>query len=281
MRRSKARIVALREYLRSFPSDPRAAAIGTMKRLEGKVALITGTGAGQGRTAALRFAREGATVIGCDICEDDYRQTAALLAEEGFTLHGSAPVDLGDPEQARAWVGSAARKFESFDILYNNASAARFGPVENFSIEDWRYTMRNDLDLVFYVTHYAWPFLARPGSVIINIASTAAWCGSRVTGKAAHAAAKGGVVAMTRQLAAEGAALGIRAVSISPGFIKTPGTAAFVEDPATRTALLQGVLLDRPGEPDDVVSLALFLASAEGAYITGSDLVVDGGLLAT
>ena len=252
-----------------------------MKRLEGKVALISGTGAGQGRTAALRFAREGATVIGCDIIESDFRETAKLLADEGLELHGSAPVDLGDPEQAQAWVESAVEHFQRIDILYNNASAARFGPMGEFSIEDWRYTMRNDLDLVFYVTHYAWPHLASPGGVIINIGSTAAWCGSRVAGKAAHAAAKGGVVAMTRQLAAEGAASGIRAVSISPGFVKTPGTAAFVEDPATRAALLDGVLLDRPGEPDDVVSLALFLASAEGAYITGSDLVVDGGMLAT
>jgi NAD(P)-dependent dehydrogenase (short-subunit alcohol dehydrogenase family) len=252
-----------------------------VKRMQGKVALISGTGAGQGRTAALRFAREGAAVIGCDINESDFQETAELLAREGFELHGSAPVDLGDPEQAQAWVENAAERFQSIDILYNNASAARFGPVGEFSIEDWRFTMRNDLDLVFYVTHYAWPYLARPGGVVINIASTAAWCGSKVAGKAAHAAAKGGVVALTRQLAVEGAPSGIRAVSISPGFIKTPGTAAFVDDPATRTALLDGVLLDRPGEPDDVVSLALFLASDEGAYITGSDLVVDGGLLAT
>lgn len=252
-----------------------------MKRLQGKVALISGTGAGQGRTAALRFAREGATVIGCDINESDFRQTAELLAQEGLELHGNAPVDLGDPEQARAWVESAAGQFQCFDILYNNASAARFGPVGEFSIEDWRFTMRNDLDLVFYVTHFAWPYLSRPGGVIINIASTAAWCGSRAAGKAAHAAAKGGVVALSRQLAVEGASSGIRAVSISPGFIKTPGTAAFIENPATRAAILDGVLLDRPGEADDVVSLALFLASNEGAYITGSDLVVDGGLLAT
>ncbi|HEY0851332.1 MAG TPA: SDR family oxidoreductase, partial [Bradyrhizobium sp.] len=88
------------------------------------------------------------------------------------------------------------------------------------------------------------------------------------------------VVSFTRQLAVEGAPVGIRAVSISPGFVKTPGTAAFVENPVTRRALLDGVLQDRPGEPEEVVSLALYVASDEAAFMTGSDLVIDGGLLA-
>lgn len=251
-----------------------------MTRLEGKVALITGTGGGQGRAAALRFAREGAIVVGCDINAAEHKLTAELLANEGLELHGDAPVDLGDAEQAKRWIEKAAEQFQQIDILYNNASAARFGGIEDFSVEDWHYTVRNELDLVFFVTHFAWPHLSKPGAVIINIGSTAAWCGSRVTGKAAHAATKGAVVSMTRQLAAEGAALGIRAVSISPGIIKTPGTAPFLDDPNTRDALLDGVPLNRPGEAEDVVALALLVASSEGAYITGSDLVIDGGMLA-
>ena len=252
-----------------------------MPQLQGKVALITGTGGGQGRVAAMRFAQAGATVIGCDLKESAFQETADLLAREGLELHGRAPVDLGDPDQAQAWVKDAAAEFGKIDIVYNNASAARFGPIETFSVEDWRFTLRNELDLVFYVTHYAWPHLAKQGGVVINIASTAAWCGTKATGKVAHAATKGAVVSLTRQLAVEGAAHGIRAVSISPGLIKTPGTAPFLEDPPTRKAILDGVLLDRPGEPDEVVSLALLVASDEGAYITGSDLVIDGGLLTT
>lgn len=252
-----------------------------MPKLQGKTALITGAGGGLGRAAALRFAEAGATVVGCDIDQTSFLQTGELLQQHGYQLHGSGAVDLGDPEQAEAWIEQAAADFGDIDILYNNASAARFGAVADYSIEDWQFTMRNELDLVFYVTHYAWPHMQRRGGVIINIGSTAAWCGSKATGKTAHAAAKGAVVAMTRQLAVEGAAVGIRAVSISPGFIVTPGTAAFVSDPVTRDAVLNGVLLDRPGEPDEVVSLALFVASDDGAYITGSDLVVDGGLLAT
>ena len=87
-------------------------------------------------------------------------------------------------------------------------------------------------------------------------------------------------MSFTRQLAVEGAPVGIRAVSISPGFVKTPGTAAFVEDPVMRRALLDGVLQDRPGEPEEIVALAAYVASDEAAFMTGSDLVIDGGLLA-
>lgn len=251
-----------------------------MKKLAGKVALITGTGGGQGRAAALRFAQEGAIVVGCDMDAAAHEETRRLLEAEGLRLHGNAPVDLGDHDQARQWIEATVAEHQRIDILYNNASAARFGPVGNFSIEDWHYTIRNELDLIFFATKYAWKHLAVRGGVVINIASTAAWGGSRAAGISAHCAAKGAVVSFTRQLAVEGAPLGIRAVSISPGFVKTPGTAAFVENPVARKVILDGVLQDRPGEPEEVVSLALYVASDEAKFMTGSDLVIDGGLLA-
>lgn len=251
-----------------------------MKRFEGKVVLLSGSGGGQGRVAALRFAREGAVVVGCDVNAAGHEATAAALREEGFELHGAAPVDLGDPEQARGWVEAAAERHGRIDVLYNNASAARFGPVGELSIDDWRYTIRNELDLVFFATRYAWHHLAVQGGVVLNVSSVAAWAGSQVAGISAHAAAKGAVVSFTRQIAVEGVKHGIRAVSISPGFIATPGTEAFVANPATRAALLAGVPMDRPGESDEVVATALFLASAEASFITGTDIVVDGGLLA-
>lgn len=251
-----------------------------MNRLSGKVALITGTGGGQGRAAALRFASEGATVVGCDMFAEGHDETKRLMQEAGFTLHGSAPVDLGDPVQAQAWVESALAEHGQIDILYNNASAAKFAPVAEMSVEDWRYTMRNEIDLIFYTTKFAWHHLAKRKGVIINISSTAAWGGSKVAGISAHAAAKGAVVSFTRQLAVEGAPVGIRAVSISPGFVATPGTRPFLENPAARKALLDGVLMDRPGEPEEVVAMALFVASDEASFLTGSDIVIDGGLLA-
>ena len=251
-----------------------------MGQLSGKVALITGTGGGQGRVAALHFARAGATVVGCDVFAEGHEETRRLLQAEGFCLYGSAPVDLGDPEQAQAWVASAIAEHGQIDILYNNASAAKFAPVAEMSIEDWRYTMRNEIDLIFYTTKYAWHHLAERKGVVINIASTAAWGGSKVAGISAHSAAKGAVISFTRQLAVEGAPVGIRAVSISPGFVATPGTRPFLENPAARRALLDGVLMDRPGEPEEVVAMALFLASDQASFMTGSDIVIDGGLLA-
>lgn len=251
-----------------------------MKRLTGKVALISGTGGGQGRAAALRFAREGAIVVGCDLFVEGHQETQRLMREEGLSLYGSAPVDLGDPKQAQAWIEGAVAEHGQIDILYNNASAAKFAPIAEMSIEDWRYTMRNEIDLIFYTTKYAWKYLAERKGVVINISSTAAWGGSKIAGIAAHAAAKGAVVSFTRQLAVEGASVGIRAVSISPGFVATPGTRAFMENPAARKALLDGVLMDRPGEPEEVVAMALFVASDEASFMTGSDIVIDGGLLA-
>jgi meso-butanediol dehydrogenase/(S,S)-butanediol dehydrogenase/diacetyl reductase len=252
-----------------------------MGRVDGKVVLITGTGGGQGRAAALRFAREGALVVGCDMNGAAQQETEALLREQGLSMTGTAGVDLGDPDQARAWVESAVAAHGRIDVLYNNASAAKFGHVHELSYEDWRYTMRNEVDLIFLTTKYAWPHLAVRGGVIINISSVAAWGGSKVAGIVAHSAAKGAVVSMTRQLAVEGVKSGIRAVSISPGFIATPGTTEFLKNPAMRAALLDGVLMDRAGESGEVVATALFLASDEASFITGTDIVVDGGLLAT
>ncbi|MFP5517159.1 SDR family oxidoreductase [Azospirillum sp. TSA2s] len=250
-------------------------------RLTGKVALITGTGGGQGREAALRFAAEGAMVVGCDIDAAANERTIALVRDAGGRMGGTAPVDLGDPDDARRWVERAADEHGRIDILYNNASAARFGTVAELSVEDWRFTIRNELDLVFHTTKFAWPFLAGQGGVIINIASVAGWGGSAHAGLVAHAATKGAVVALTRQLALEGAPKGIRAVSISPGFILTPGTAKVLENPAVLKGILDHIPLNRPGQPVEVVGLALFLASDDASYITGADFVVDGGMMAS
>ncbi|MBZ4521871.1 SDR family oxidoreductase [Mycobacterium avium subsp. hominissuis] len=251
-------------------------------RLQGKVALITGVGGGQGREAAIRFAAEGATVVGCDINGATAKDALSAIRETGLEadIDGS-DIDLGDPEQARSWVESAATRHGRIDIVYNNGSAARMGSTAELSIEDWRFTMRNELDLVFYVTKYAWPVLVRSGGgVVINTASVAGWAGNRSVPFVAHMAAKGGVIAMTRQMAAEGGPVGIRAVSISPGVVVTPGTADLLAIPEARDMLVAQQLIPRLGQPTDVVSLAVYLASDEAGYITGADFVIDGGLTA-
>lgn len=249
------------------------------RRLEGRVALISGTGGGQGRAAALRFVAEGAVVAGCDVNAEADAETARLVAQTGGRMTTMA-CDLGDLDGARAWIDQAVADYGKIDILYNNASAAKFGLIAELSIEDWRYTLRNELDLVFLTTKFAWPHLAKHGGVIINVASTAGWQGSRGNGTIAHNATKGGVVAMTRQMALEGAAVGIRANSISPGFVVTPGTRAFVENPTVRAQLTANIPLGRPGEPEDIVGMAAFLATDEAAFITGADIIIDGGTTA-
>ena len=249
------------------------------RRLEGKVVLISGTGGGQGRAAALRFAADGAIIVGCDVSGAADAETAGLVTEAGGIMT-TMVCDLGDPAEAQAWVERAVSDHGRVDVVYNNASAAKFGSIADLSIEDWRFTIRNELDLVFLTTKFAWPHLAKRGGAIVNVASTAGWKGSRGNGTIAHNATKGGVIAMTRQMALEGAPLGIRANSISPGFIITPGTRAFAEDPAVRAQLTNNIPLGRPGEPEDVVGMAAFLASDEAAFITGADIIIDGGTTA-
>jgi meso-butanediol dehydrogenase / (S,S)-butanediol dehydrogenase / diacetyl reductase len=250
-------------------------------RLEGKVALISGTASGQGRAAALRFTAEGALVVACDVNADGARETVSLVEAAGGAMTSMEPVDLGDPDAAHRWVEDAAAVHGRIDILYNNASVARMGTVPDMTIEDWQFTIRNEIDLVFYTTKYAWPHLAERGGVIVNVASAAGWVGSRVAPIVAHAAAKGAILAMTRQMAVEGAAHGIRVVSISPGAITTPATAVLFDNPETSDMLIGNSLIRRAGQPDEVVNLAVFLTSDEASYVTGADFVVDGGLLAS
>jgi len=184
-------------------------------RLDGKVVLITGTGGGQGQAAAVRFAREGALVVGCDVKEGGNLETIAMVEEAGFTMHGMAPVDLGDAETARKWVEEAAAIHGRIDVLYNNASSPKFVPMPEMTIEDWDFTIRNELDLIFYVSKYAWPYLAERGGVIINVGSINGHAATRGGGSVAHTATKGGVIAMTKAMAADGAEDDIRVVSIS------------------------------------------------------------------
>jgi NAD(P)-dependent dehydrogenase (short-subunit alcohol dehydrogenase family) len=248
-------------------------------RLAGKVALITGTGGGQGRAAAIRFAEEGALVVGCDVKAEGNAETVELVTRAGGSMTGFAPVDLGDPVAAARWVDDGASVHGRVDALYNNASAARFGTIDVFTVDDWDFTVRNELDLVFYVVKAAWPHLTATSGVMINTASVAGWVGSGPDGFA-HSATKGAVLALTRALASAGAEYGIRVNSISPGPILTPGTEELFSLPEVREAMVSHLLIPRLGEPADVADVAVFLASDAASYITGTDIRVDGGMTA-
>jgi meso-butanediol dehydrogenase/(S,S)-butanediol dehydrogenase/diacetyl reductase len=206
----------------AFPSSFET--VATMPgMLDGKIALITGTGSGMGRAGALRFAAEGATVVGCDLNANGNAETAALVEAAGGRMHHSAPVDLGDFVQCQQWIDAAASEHGRIDILWNNASACVFASITTMSVADWDFSIRNELSIVFLTTKAAWPHLATTGGVIINTASVAGHSGG--PGGIAHSATKSAVLAMTHVMAAEGSPHGIRAVSISPGAIDTPGSA--------------------------------------------------------
>jgi len=262
-------------------SRPGAAGLARAGRLAGKVALITGTGGGIGRAAAVLFAREGARVVGCDLNPGASAETVELARAAGGQMTAAAPVDLGDPGAAADWVNQAAAAHGGIDILYNNASAIRMAPIDQLSVADWQFTLRNELDTVFYVTRAAWPHLvARGGGSIINVGSIAAMRGVEFVEQNAHSAAKAGCAALTLQFVAEGGKHHIRANTISPGLIHTPATDPVISDPPEffQRMVLDRIPLGRVGRPEDVARAALFLASDESEWISGANIVVDGGL---
>jgi NAD(P)-dependent dehydrogenase (short-subunit alcohol dehydrogenase family) len=247
-------------------------------RLEGKVTFITGTAGGQGRAAAILFAAEGAHVVACDLDEAGAAETVELVEGAGGTISSTAPVDLSDPAAAAAWVEAGVAAAGGIDVLYNNASRPVVGPFEELTWGDWKATLANELDLIFTVTKAAWDGLAASEGTIVNTASVSAYRGAIFIEQAAHGAAKGGVLSLTRHLAAAGAKHGIRANSISPGLIVTKQIEPFLEDPGHPVHKEAGTHpLGRIGRPEDVARVALFLASEDAAYLNAVDIVVDGG----
>jgi len=247
-----------------------------MGRLSGKIAFITGVASGMGRAAAKLFAVEGAKVVGCDISQLGAEATASEVRTAGGQMITFGPVDLSVPAEVQRWISRGLTETGGIDILYNNAGGARFGMFGEISPDDWAFTLRNEVDLVFYATQAVWPYLiARGGGVVINTGSAVAVRGNPNMGFAAHAASKGAIVAFTRQLAAEGAKHKIRANTVSPGPIMTPATAVIPPEPAERVRA--AIPLGRWGEVEDVAYCALYLASDEARWVTGADFVIDGG----
>lgn len=252
----------------------------TSGRLGGKVVLLTGIGSGMGRVTAQLFAGEGATVVGCDLNPEGAAETVRVIQAEGGSIDSSAPVDLSDRAEVDRWIGDAVVRHGRVDVLYNNASAPRFAPFAQMRDEDYRFTIQNELDLVWRACQSAWPHLVASGGAIVNIGSGAGIQGARALPQAAHAAAKGAVIALTRQLAAEGIADGIRVNSVSPGVMATPPVLAMFEkfgDHAPVQPIVERTIDGKPGDPLAVAYAGLYLSSDEAKWVTGTNLVVDGG----
>ncbi|MDI9832750.1 SDR family NAD(P)-dependent oxidoreductase [Streptomyces sp. KAU_LT] len=247
--------------------------------LDGKVTLITGTGGGMGRVAALVFAREGSKIVGCDIQAEANEETVDMVRRAGGDMTGIAPVDLTDTEQVHRLADEAAAAYGGLDVVYNNAALVRFGTMPDFSVEDWNVTVAGELDIPFLVSKYTWPHLVRRGGgVIVNIASQAGLIAGATPPMVAHTAANAGVIGMTRQLALEGAPHHVRAVAISPGPVLTPASDRDLGDnQAARDAVVSKTLLKRFARPEEIVELGAFLASDRASFITGANYPVDGG----
>jgi NAD(P)-dependent dehydrogenase (short-subunit alcohol dehydrogenase family) len=252
-------------------------------RVAGKVALITGAGTGLGRASALLLAAQGAKVAVSDIDEAAAGETAQLIVGSG----GESLSLRHDVSRLEDWVpvmAAVEERFGRLDILVNNAGIAIAKNIEDTTLEEWRRTMAVNLDGVFYGCQQAIPLMKKTGGSIINLSSIDGIIGEAEL--AAYCASKGGVRTLTKAVAVHCAEkrYGIRCNSIHPGYIWTPQTENYLRDLGRLEEERAKALSRHPigflGEPNDIAYMVLYLASDESKFVTGSEMVVDGGYLA-
>jgi len=249
--------------------------------LDGRVALITGAGSGQGRAAATLFAAHGASIAVIDINDEGSEETVALVEKEGGTAV-AIHADVSVKDDCVRMVTETVAAFGRLDVLYNNAAVQMSGRLVECTEDDWDRTISTNLNAVFWACRAALPeMLKGDRGSIINTASVLGLIGSE--GYVAYGAAKAGLVALTRQIAVEYGPR-VRANVIAPGSIDTPRFRRVAEEMEDTEGFLTGLArvipLQRLGTAEDVAGIALFLASDQSAYMSGAVLPADGGLAA-
>ena len=248
--------------------------------LDGKVAIVTGGGApddgiGNGRAAAILLARSGAKVLVVDIIREAAEQTVAMIANEGGTASPFV-ADVTDEGQCRAIVDAALKHFGRLDLLDNNVGIGGRGSVVDTRVEDWRRIMQVNVDSMFLVSRFAIPAMIESGGsgAIVNVSSISAL---RPRGLTAYSTSKGAVIALTRAMAVDHGAQGVRVNCVAPGPIYTPRMYTGQMSAAGREARRKASVLGIEGVGWDIGQAVRFLLSEQARYITGQTLVVDGG----
>jgi NAD(P)-dependent dehydrogenase (short-subunit alcohol dehydrogenase family) len=245
------------------------------KRLQGKIAFVTGAGSGIGEATALRFAEEGAIVVLCGRRIEPLQGVQEKIRAQG----GQAEIAVADVSDEQAYVGAlqaTAQRHGRLDILVNNAMAYTWGGIDTMTTADWHANFATTVDGTFWGTRTAMQLMKEQGGgSIVNIASI---CGLFGTAwMAGYSAAKAAVINFSRAAASEGAPRNIRCNVIIPGVVDTPATAGMLGDAKTRTNTEKVIPMKRVGLPVELANAILFLASDEASYVTGASLAVDGG----
>jgi NAD(P)-dependent dehydrogenase (short-subunit alcohol dehydrogenase family) len=247
-------------------------------RLEGKVALVTGAGSGIGKETAVRFSAEGAHVVCADLIGDKAVATAIEIGDGALGME----MDVTSTPSIKAGLDVLIERFGGLDCVINNAGVTIVGAAHEMEEDEWDREIDTNLKSVYLVSKAAWPHLvARGGGSIASTASIAGiWA---IPADAAYCASKAGVIMLTKCMALDGAKAGIRVNCVCPGFIETPmiqGYFADQPDPeASREYATSIHPLGRLGQPRDIADAFVYLSSAESSWVTGTPLVVDGGLV--